>query len=314
MDPVPVGGVGELFIAGVGLARGYLNRPDLTAAKFPTVRGERWYRTADRVRPRADGEFEFVGRADRQFKLRGQLVEPGEAEARLLELAGVREAAVVRRSSGVRVSLAAVIAPSDSGLSAAAVREHLGRTVPPWMVPQHVEFLPVLPRTAAGKVDYPALETGDSPTQSIDRPTPTSADAVETTLMAVWSTVLGRPVDPAVGFLEQGGNSLDVLRVVATAFARGVTVRPSLVADGLTVSEIAARLRAGAERDALPAAFLEAEAAAELARLPDDDVRHACPAIPSGRVLLTGATGFLGSWLLREVLAQIVVGCVLPGP
>ena len=315
-NPVPVGGVGELFIAGDGLARGYLNRPDLTATKFPTIRGERWYRTADRVRVRADGEFEFVGRADRRFKLRGQLVEPGEVEARLLELAGVRETAVVVRSAGGRDTLVAVLAASDSGLSVTAVREHLTRTVPPWMVPQHVEFMPTLPRTVAGKVDYPALETELSPPSSTNRPTRNCADTVEATLLAVWSGVLGRPADPAVGFLEQGGNSLDVLRVVAAAYARGVIVRPSLVAGGSTAVEITARLRAGPERDALPATFLESEAVAELGRLSGTTADTGCPAARPGRILLTGATGFVGSWLLRALLTHTSadVDCLVRTP
>ncbi|QEL14664.1 peptide synthetase [Limnoglobus roseus] len=302
-NPVPPGGVGELFITGVGLARGYLNRPDLTAVKFPTVRGERWYRTGDRVRRRPDGEFVFVGRADRQFKLRGQLVEPGEVEARLLELPGVREAAVVRRAAGDRVAIVAVVAASDEGLSATAISEHLARTVPPWMVPQRVEFLPTLPRTTAGKVDYPALEAERSHPSGEVRESGGS-DSREGALLAVWSAVLGRPADPAVGFLEQGGDSLGVLQVVAAAHARGLTLRPSLVANGLTASEIVARLRAGPERDALPAAFLEAEAAAELSRLPSSAPARGHPAVSPGRILLTGATGFLGSWLLSKLLAR----------
>src|SRR5262249_26066098 len=79
--PAAPGTPGELAIAGPGLARGYLGRPELTAAKFPTVGGERFYRTGDRVVLRPDGEYVFLGRIDRQVKVRGQLVEPGEVEA-----------------------------------------------------------------------------------------------------------------------------------------------------------------------------------------------------------------------------------------
>ena len=308
LNPVPDGGVGELFITGVGLARGYLDRPDLTATKFPTVRGERAYRTGDWVRVRADGEFVFVGRADRQFKLRGQLVEPGEIEARLLELPGVREAAVIRRSTGGRDALAAVIAVNDTMLSPGAVREHLARAVPPWMVPQRVEFVPELPRTTAGKVNYPALETELPNPLPLEGPgsvaSPVPAAEVTPSSRRVVCAVLGRPADPAVGFLEQGGDSLGVLQVAAAAYARGLTLRPSLIAGGLTVCEIAARLGAGPERDALPAAFLGAEAAAELCRMPPPAVGRGNPTAVPGRILLTGATGFLGSWLLRELLAR----------
>ena len=303
LAPVQPGEIGELFIAGIGLARGYLNQPDLTAAKFLKIRDERWYRTGDRVRLRVDGEYSFVGRVDRQFKLRGQLVEPGEVEARLMEFPEIREAAVVRRAAGDRVAIVAVVVTSDRGLSAAVIREHLARTIPPWMVPQFIEFVTALPRTMAGKVDYPALELEVSFPLG-EGAGDVGSDSAEGTLLAIWSTVLGRPADPASGFLEQGGDSLGVLQVAAASHARGLTLRPSLVADGLTVAEIAARLRAGPEPDALPAAFLEGEARAGLARLPPPVPgrgRHS--AVPR-RVMLTGATGFLGSRLLPELLAR----------
>jgi amino acid adenylation domain-containing protein/thioester reductase-like protein len=351
---------GELLISGVGLARGYLNRPELTAAKFVTVDGERHYRTGDRVRLRPDGELVFLGRADRQFKLRGQLVEPDEVEARLLELPGVREAAAFRRSAAGRDVLVAAVV-GDGALSPTTVRRHLARWLPPWIVPQHVEFVDALPRTGSGKVDYPALEIGPAVSQSLALPFP--ADGPEAVLAAVWSAVLGRPADVLCGFFEQGGDSLGVLEVTAAAHARGLTVPPGLIAVGRTIRELAAWLRTGATAGAMPAADLDADAARVLAALtlaeraavlpsplagegggrrPPGEGSHAhgqsgapdpspptpspqgergeSPARSAGRprtaILLTGATGFLGSWLLRELLAHTTaeVVCLVRDP
>src|SRR5262249_6364379 len=97
LQPVAPGTPGELCIASPGLARGYLNQPGLTAQKFIATQGERLYRTGDRVVVRGDGEYVFLGRIDRQVKVRGMLVEPGEVEARLVEHPGVAGAAVVKR-------------------------------------------------------------------------------------------------------------------------------------------------------------------------------------------------------------------------
>ncbi|HUR54422.1 MAG TPA: AMP-binding protein [Gemmataceae bacterium] len=234
---------GELHISGVGLARGYLNRPELDAAKFVTIDGVRMYRTGDRVRVREDGEFVFLGRADRQFKLRGQLVEPDEVESRLRELAGVRDAAAFKRGN----ALVAAVVASDSALSPAAVREHLGRSLPPWMVPGVVQFVAALPRTSSGKVDYPKLEAA-----------PGGGDEV-----------------------------LDSLAVFEAMVARG------------------------GPATTMPAAELEADVRRVLGERPGvsrpvetTNTGGLTPPRPPRSILLTGATGFLGSWLLGELLAR----------
>src|SRR5687768_13434788 len=154
MQPAPVGVQGELYAGGAGLALGYLNQPELTAEKFvadPFAAGARLYRTGDRVRWRADGTVEFLGRVDTQVKIRGFRVEPGEVEAVLRAWPGVREAAVVVRedAAGDR-RLVAYVAGE---VTADEVREHLRGQLPEHMLPGAIVHLDGLPLTANGKVD-----------------------------------------------------------------------------------------------------------------------------------------------------------------
>ena len=160
--PCPVGRAGELFIGGDGLATCYVGDPEQTAARFvehPTP-GARVYRTGDLGRWRPDGTIEFLGRTDRQVKIRGHRIELGELEATLDRLPGVRHAiAQAVRGPDDRPRLVAFVVATDPGAPpsdtelAAALREAL----PPYMVPNRFVLLPELPITANGKVDHRAL-------------------------------------------------------------------------------------------------------------------------------------------------------------
>ncbi|KPI15331.1 amino acid adenylation domain protein [Actinobacteria bacterium OK074] len=223
LSPVPFGRQGELYLGGVGLARGYLAQPDVTAARFVpdpsgTEPGARLYRTGDLVRWCADGELEFLGRADHQVKLRGFRIEPGEIETRLEDHPGVRTAVVLVRGEGADRRLVgyAVPAPGGERPTPADLRQWLKDRLPGYMVPELFVMLDALPTTPNGKLDRDALPDPLERSQDTDRQRPPLLDPVEERVAEIWREVLGIALPGgADNFFEVGGNSLSATRLVA---------------------------------------------------------------------------------------------------
>ncbi|GAB3856102.1 hypothetical protein GCM10027610_090370 [Dactylosporangium cerinum] len=242
MRPVPAGVPGELVIAGAGVALGYLRRPRLTADRFGPdpwgPAGARMYRTGDRVRRRADGGLEFLGRLDTQVKLRGHRIELGEVETVLAGCPGVAAAVAAVRDD----SLAAyVTARPGAAVDPTAIRDATRAGLPAYAVPATVTVLDALPLTPNGKVDRSALPDPRPHTTTAYVPPRTAAEA---RVAAVFGEVFAAP---AVGahddFFALGGHSLLAVKVAARL--PGLTVRDLF--DHPTVEALARRVPAGSD-------------------------------------------------------------------
>ncbi|MCA3181728.1 MAG: amino acid adenylation domain-containing protein [Burkholderiaceae bacterium] len=218
LRPVPIGVVGELFIGGEGVTLGYHGRQDLTDDRFlpdPTRRGARWYRTGDLGRWRADGTLECLGRTDHQVKVRGYRIELGEIEAALGRLASVSRSVVVTREDDPGdVRLVAYVVPRDA-TAPDTLRDALRRTLPDYMIPQHVVSIETIPQLPNGKIDRRALPPPvQGPSRRGERVAP--RDDVEARVLAAMESVLRLPglgVDD--DFFALGGHSLLATRLVA---------------------------------------------------------------------------------------------------
>jgi amino acid adenylation domain-containing protein len=250
---VPVGVVGELFIGGDGLALGYRHRPDLTAERFvdtPAVPGVRLYRTGDLARRRPDGTLLCLGRVDSDEKIRGYRVAVEEIEGALASHPDVAAAAVRSwpDASGERALAAYWVARGESRPDRAALREHLARTLPDYMIPSHFEHLPVLPMTPNGKVDRKSLpRPGGAGVAAV---TPAEGET-EQSLAALWCELLGiGQVGRDDSFFDLGGHSLLVARLLVRIERQwGRRIGMAEFFQAPTLRKLAARIDSGAQSD-----------------------------------------------------------------
>ncbi|MDT5151720.1 MAG: hypothetical protein QOI01_3453, partial [Mycobacterium sp.] len=235
---VPIGVVGELYVAGRGVGVGYRGRSAPTATRFLACPfgkpGNRMYRTGDLVRWGADGQLHYLGRADEQVKIRGYRIELGEIQTVLAALEGIEQAAVIAREDLGATRLVGYVTGTVDPIT---VRNQLAERLPAYMMPATVVVLDALPLTVNGKLDTRALPVPELQGNDQYR-APT--DAAEEILAGIYAHVLGLPrVGVDDSFFDLGGDSILSMQVVARARAAGLTCRPRDVFVEQTVARLA---------------------------------------------------------------------------
>ena len=241
LRPQPVGVPGELFVGGIAVARGYMDDPRRTAERFlphPFRPVQRLYATGDRVRWLADGNLEFLGRTDRQLKIRGNRVEPGDVEAAILAYPAVTRAYVTSHVDRDEPELVGYYSGNVPGL---ALRQFLAGRLPEPMVPTHLVAVTEWPSGSHGKIDTSALPAPDGALPA-DPAYVAPRTATEGILAEIFADLLGRDrISVADSFLALGGHSLMAIKAISRIRARlGAAVRLGQFFQTPTVAGLAA--------------------------------------------------------------------------
>jgi amino acid adenylation domain-containing protein len=323
--PVPIGVPGELHIGGAGLARGYLNRSQLTAEKFipnpissgfPLFkgdgRGDRLYRTGDKARYLPDGNIEFLGRTDNQVKIRGFRIELGEVETLLSQHPGVEQVVVSlsEDESGDRRLISYLVPNRQNKPSVSELRSFCLDRLPEYIIPSVFVFLKALPLTPNGKIDRHALPAPDRIRPELKAVYIAPRNWVEEKLAEIWKQLLKvEQIGIHDNFFELGGHSLLITQLLAhirNAFKVEISLQSLFKLP--TIANIAEKIdrvqliTSGdriVEEDAID---LQAEAVLD-STINLNGLTYNSDVTPTA-IFLTGSTGFLGAFLLYELLEQ----------
>ncbi|WP_245745075.1 non-ribosomal peptide synthetase [Hymenobacter actinosclerus] len=246
----PVGVMGELCVAGVGVGRGYINDPERTGQAFMVdpfapEKNQRLYRTGDLARYLPSGLLEFHGRKDYQVKVNGQRIELGEIETKLTQLAGVKDAVVLaKEEANGRKYLLGFVVPSTEDSTADSIRKALAAELPPYMLPRQLHLLATLPMTNNGKVDRRKLDQWESeePVEKAHYHAPSTE--VEALLAEAWASVLKRErMSVTDNFYDAGGDSISAIQVASRLYKEGYKVDIRDVMRQPTIRELAPLVR-----------------------------------------------------------------------
>ena len=293
---LPAGVPGELWVSGVGLARGYRNLPQETEARFVTHEGRRYYRTGDLVQWTETGELSYLGRIDNQVKLRGLRIELGEIEAVLASIEGVSQSCVLLRKEEKAQYLCGFFTASRP-IGNGELKAALSRKLPYYMVPSAFLQLPEMPTTQNGKTDRKAL-AALSVSYSVEYHAPETMQQEK--LCSIAARLLDRErVGIDDNFFETGGDSLLAAHLAIEAEAAGIPLKYAAIFSNPTVRLMCESLQ-------------EEKVVEERPEIADFDYASLTPLLewkqeitfgaPPARILLAGATGYLGLHVLRELL------------
>jgi amino acid adenylation domain-containing protein/thioester reductase-like protein len=309
---VPVGVTGELYIGGASLARGYLHRPDLTAQKFiphpfGAQPGVMLYKTGDLGRYLDDGNIELIGRIDNQIKLRGFRIELSEIEAALGRHPEISEAVVVVQDNKNQQNLIAYVVPSTSqnpNLQPSEIRNFLQASLPSYMIPSAIMMLEKLPLTPNGKIDRHALPVPTNYELATTFTPP--RNSTEEIIGRIWQEILNiEQVDIYGNFFELGGHSLLATRLILKireVFQVDLPLR--VLFEYSTIASLAESINTTSldNKFNTKAIDLHAEAVLDSTIIPEQNIQKVNT--QPRCILLTGATGFVGAFLLYELLQQ----------
>ena len=246
MRPVPMGVAGQLFVGGAGVTQGYLNRPELTRTRFiedPFVdrEGKKLYLTGDVVRYLPTGELEYLGRSDRQVKISGFRIEPGEIEALIQrdeEVEGCLVEVIQDEAERLRLS-AFVLTPVPDAFDPSEIRKRLLNQLPEYMVP--TVFVPLLefPLTGNGKVDRKALREQIGTLQGKSEEGVAPENEKEAQMAEIWKAVLGlEKLGVTANFFELGGDSIRSIQVIQRAKKIGISLSVKTIFQYPTIREL----------------------------------------------------------------------------
>lgn len=248
---VPIGVPGEIVVSGVGLARGYVNNPELTAKKFvphPFKKGERLYKTGDLGLWLADGNIEFIGRVDHQLKIKGYRIEAGEIEDTLLQHPAIQSCVVVGKvlkGAKTKELIAYFVTKNGKELAVADLRNHLGESLPDYMIPTYFVQLEALPLTSHDKVNRKALPEPDSSSRNSGIAYVAPQSKMEVLLAEIWQEVL-RQQDIGIhdNFFYIGGDSIKALQISSRLGAKGWTLSIKDLFTQPTIAQLALKIKA----------------------------------------------------------------------